>query len=96
MRVARGEEPETATLSNCEAGAQAKLLKMLDESLHAMSQPMTVLLCALEYGASLDSVDEMRQMMMTSQQSCERLRASVFSMQAQLREAIEAESKALR
>ena len=72
------------------------MLKKLDESLHAMSQPMTVLLCALEYGAGLDSIEEMQQMMKTSQQSCKRLRASVLSMQTQLREAIEAGGVRLR
>jgi hypothetical protein len=69
---------------------EAKLLRELNECLHEASQPMTVLLCTLEYGASLDSVKEMRETMAISQEACERLRKTVLSMQGKVREAIEA------
>jgi len=69
-------------------------LRELNESLHEASQPMTVLLCTLEYGGSLDSMEEMRQMIALSQEACERLRITVQRMQARVREAIEAHGTA--
>ncbi len=50
---------------------------------------MTVLLCALEYGASLDSVQELRDAVKISQEACERLRKNVTAMQVVVRAAIE-------
>jgi len=64
-------------------------LRQLNEQLHAMSQPMTVLLCTLEYSASLDSVPELIETVKVSQEACERLRKSVAAMQTVVREAIE-------
>ncbi len=72
--------------------SDGNLLRELNDQLHAMSQPMTVLLCAMEYGAGLDSVQEMREAVRISQEACERLRKNVVSMQVAVREAIE-ESK---
>jgi len=50
---------------------------------------MTVLLCTLEYSASLDSVPELIETVKVSQEACERLRKSVAAMQTVVREAIE-------
>ncbi len=69
--------------------SEAKLLSGLGAALHEMSQPMTVLLCAMEYAAGLDSVQEMKETVRVSQEACERLRKNVTTMQAMVREAIE-------
>jgi anti-sigma factor ChrR (cupin superfamily) len=66
-----------------------KRIRELNAQLHAMSQPMTVLLCAMEYAAGLDSVQEMKETVRVSQEACERLRKNVTTMQAMVREAIE-------
>jgi len=50
---------------------------------------MTVLLCTLEYSASLDSVPELIETVKVSQEASERLRKSVAAMQTVVREAIE-------
>ncbi len=65
-----------------------KLLRELNEYLHEMSQPMTVLLCAMEYGAGLDSMQELKEMMRISQDACDRLRKNVSAMQSAVREEI--------
>jgi hypothetical protein len=81
-----------------EAGVQVRvgggacdlaLLRELNGCLHELSQPMTVLLCTLDYGVGLESLTEMRETMAISQEACERLRRGVAAMQAQVRQAIE-------
>jgi len=81
-----------------EAGADARvggreceiaLLRELNGCLHELSQPMTVLLCTLDYGVGLESLTEMRETMAISQEACERLRLGVVAMQAQVRRAME-------
>jgi len=71
------------------SGAAATLLQSLNGSLHELSQPMTVLLCTLDYGASLDSLKEMKETMAISQEACERLRQTIVAMQMRVREAME-------
>ncbi len=62
-------------------------MERLEERLHELSQPMTVLLCSLEYGLSLDSVAEVRPVMWGALVECERLRIAVLGMQQQVRDA---------
>ncbi len=49
---------------------------------------MTVLLCALQCGAGLDSMQELREMVKVSEDACEQLRKGVAAMQAVVREGI--------
>jgi hypothetical protein len=86
--------PETPTHARGDGNAlAAAFLHELNGSLHELSQPMTVLLCTLEYGAALDSLQEMRETMMISQEACERLRRAVVAMQSQVRQAMETERR---
>lgn len=64
------------------AVARLELLRKMDTGLHELSQPMTALMCLLEYGASLEASDEMRQVMTWSTEAIERLRVTVIAMQA--------------
>jgi len=73
----------------CGGPGAATLLQSLNGSLHELSQPMTVLLCTLDYGASLDSLKEMKETMAISQEACERLRQTIVAMQTRVREAME-------
>ena len=94
MRMVLEGGPDADTLPIDTKGIQmrqAQYLQDLNKSLHEASQPMTVLLCTLEYGASLNSAEEMRETMMISQGACNRLQKIVLLMQQQVREAIEAE-----
>jgi len=59
----------------------------LRRSLHDMSQPMTVLLCALEYAGGLEASPEMKEMIAASSEACARLSASVRAMQMQVKRA---------
>ena len=68
---------------------EARFVQALQSSLHELSQPMTVLLCTLEYGGSLESVAEVKEMLTVSQEACDRLRKIVVSMQALARKAME-------
>jgi hypothetical protein len=69
--------------------SEAKLLSGLGAALHEMSQPMTVLLCALEYASGLESSAEMREMIGAGVEACARLSATVRSMQIQVKQAAE-------
>lgn len=85
--------PETATHAQGESSAQvAALLRNLNVSLHDLSQPLTVLLCTLEYGAGLESLSEMKEAIEISQEACERLRRTVVAMQLQVRQGIETDA----
>jgi len=86
-----GREPEPAHQASVGGGSAgaATLLQSLNGSLHELSQPMTVLLCTLDYGASLDSLKEMKETMAISQEACERLRQTIVAMQTRVREAME-------
>jgi hypothetical protein len=57
------------------------LFRSMEAGLHDLSQPMTALLCLLEYGSSLEASDEMKQVMSWSTDAMERLRVSVIAMQ---------------
>jgi hypothetical protein len=63
------------------------LLRSMEVGLHEMSQPMTALLCLLEYGSSLEVSDEMKQVMTWSTDAIERLRVTVIAMQQRVQEA---------
>ncbi len=67
-----GEEPET------------KLLQQVNASLHELSQPLTVLLCALELGAGIDTMDELKQVMSGALDQCRRLQETVHTLQIQV------------
>ncbi len=69
-------------------GREAKLLRELNENLHALSQPITVLLCALEYGNSVGSIVEVKEMVKISQEASERLREIAGIMRDKVRDAI--------
>ena len=58
--------------------------EQLDRALHDLSQPMTVLLCTLEYGAELNSVEEMREAMRSALRECERLRTLMTAMRTKI------------
>jgi len=62
------------------------LLQKMEDGLHELSQPMTALLCLLEYGSSLEASDEMKQVMSWSTDAMERLRVTVIAMQQQVQE----------
>jgi hypothetical protein len=89
MECARVPEPAHEVPGGGGPEAAATLLQSLNGSLHELSQPMTVLLCTLEYGASLDSLKEMKETMAISQEACERLRQTIVAMQSRVREAME-------
>jgi hypothetical protein len=61
-------------------------LRQLDVALHEMSQPITVLLCSLEFGADLESVSEMESVMRAALLECERLRRTVVQLQDRVRD----------
>lgn len=74
--------PETQNYTGVES------LQAISASLHELCQPLTVLLYALECGGSRESVVEMKEMFVLSQESCERLRKTVVEMQQQVRGAM--------
>jgi len=79
MREKNGFVPESDDEAN-------KLLRSMELGLHELSQPMTALLCLLEYGASLEASDEMKQVMTWSRDAIERLRVTVKAMQEKVQE----------
>ena len=92
-------EADTSTINEGAAAENPRVCGMevlsgLNTSLHEMSQPMTVLLCILDYGVCLETVEELKQTLTMSQEQCERLQKSVLGMQIQLREAIAEAGKA--
>jgi hypothetical protein len=62
------------------------LLQRMEAGIHDLSQPMTALLCLLEYGSSLEASDEMKQVMGWSTDAIERLRVTVIAMQQSVQE----------
>lgn len=67
---------------NGTAGAPAgELLRNMSIGLHDLSQPVTTLLCLLEYGSGLEASDEVKQVMGTCMDATERLRVTVVAMQ---------------
>jgi hypothetical protein len=62
------------------------LLQRMEAGLHDLSQPMTALLCLLEYGSSLEASDEMKQVMSWSTDAIDRLRVTVIAMQQSVQE----------
>jgi hypothetical protein len=65
----------------CESNDGAPLLRRLDAVVHELSQPVTVLLCTLEYGADLNSAAEMEAIMRAALLECERLRRTMIALQ---------------
>jgi hypothetical protein len=85
VREPTGEQARVESAS--EAGEPADgFLKRMEAGLHDLSQPMTALLCLLEYGSSLEASDEMKQVMSWSTDAMERLRVTVIAMQQQVQE----------
>lgn len=85
--------PDAQTLQTLQTkgtplGGGPEFVQAMNMRLHDLSQPITVLLCTLDYSGSLDSVVEMKQMLTLSQEACERLRKIVVAMQIQVREAM--------
>jgi len=66
------------------ADAHTAFVRDLRLNLHEMSQPLTVLLCTLEFGADLTTVAEMRTTMISALTECERLRSIVNLLREQL------------
>lgn len=60
--------------SGSPAVRQGLTAEQLSAALHDLAQPMTVLLCTLEYAIELDSLDEMRTAIRSALRECERLR----------------------
>ena len=71
-------------------GTEVEFIASLSACLHEMSQPMTVLLCALEYGGRMQSAAEMKEVLALAQEASERLGKTVVAMQQQMRSAMEA------
>lgn len=67
----------------------AALLRELNGSLHELSQPITVLLCTLEFGADLDSVDEIKQLLRVALEQSRRLRQTTIAMRTRMGIAME-------
>lgn len=96
MRRMRKRGPDTDRSSKSQAVAeslavvrQESALREMNERLHELCQPMTVLLCTLELSAELDSMEEIGDATRVARDACERLRQTVAAMQALMREAIE-------
>lgn len=86
--VARASRSQTGNARPVNAAtSNAQLLAELRSSLHEMSQPMTVLLFALEYAGGLESSTEMKEMIGAGADACARLSDTVRSMQAQVKRA---------
>ena len=60
------------------------LLRELDDLLHAMSQPITVLLCTLELGQVLNSVEQIKPLLVAGCGASERLREICLAMRTRL------------
>jgi hypothetical protein len=98
MSSKRGEVPEQGAVPEQRVDARAPqigggddvaLLRDLDDRLHAMSQPITILLCTLEFGRGLDSVEEIKRLLLTAREASERLRETALAMRAQLQLALQ-------
>jgi hypothetical protein len=66
--------------------ATSELLGAMNAGLHALSQPVTALLCLLEYGSGLEAGVEVKQVMQWSVEASERLRETVTAMQVMVQE----------
>lgn len=60
------------------------MVSQITEALHELSQPLTVLLCSLDHGLSLDSPEEMKQAMRSALDASDRMRDTVRTMQCLL------------
>ncbi len=60
---------------------QGLTAEQLSVALHDLAQPLTVLLCTLEYAIELDTLDEVRGAMRSALRECERLRMWMIHMQ---------------
>lgn len=60
---------------------QGLTAEQLSVALHDLAQPMTVLLCTLEYAAEIESLEEIRVAIQSALRECERLRVWMLSMQ---------------
>jgi hypothetical protein len=72
-------------------GCGAELLAGLNTSLHGMSQPLTALLCMMEYGKGLETSEEVKMVFAGGLEQCGRLAAEVRAMQKQVLYAAERE-----
>ena len=64
------------------------MLRDVDNGLHALSQPITVLLCTLELCLALDSVGEIKELLTVAREASERLRETSLAMRARLQQAM--------
>lgn len=60
------------------------MVREVRADLHELSQPLTVLLCTLEYGMDLTTVAEMRSIMAAAVLECERMKTIVSSLRDKL------------
>jgi len=75
------------------AEAHTAFVRELRTNLHELSQPLTVLLCTLEFGADQRTVAEMRATMVSALVECERLRSIVNALRDRLPEGQDAKAQ---
>lgn len=79
-----------------QSGREVELVRQMNASLHELSQPLTVLLCALQAGADLDSVEELRLVIDGALEECRRLQETVQVMQMQVQQNAHGDSSTVR
>ena len=71
-----------------QSGSAVGLSRDLDQLLHALSQPMTVLLCTLELAQAMKTVQEIKPLLFAASQASERLRETSLAIRLRLQLAL--------